>query len=447
MFRKLLIANRGEVAVRVLQTCRRLGIQAVAVTTDADQDLSWLKDADEVVNLGDRRAYLDSDRLLDAAAQTSCSAVHPGWGFLSENPTFAARCQADRLRFVGPSSASMRQMADKAQARDTMRALGLPPVPGGEGVLDSPEDAARFASEHGYPILLKAVAGGGGRGMRIVRSAGEVDAAFEAATAEAVGGFGDGRLYVERLVENARHIEFQILSDGQNVQVLGERECSIQRRHQKLLEETPSPALAGESGAALRERISAQVIHAVQALGYQGAGTIEMLLTPEGELYFMEMNTRLQVEHTVTEMVTGLDLVEAQLRIAANGPLPDAVSAQGHSIQCRINAESVSNDFRPAPGRLSKLVLPEGEGIRVDTHLRQGDPVSPHYDSLVAKVIAYGPDRATAIARMDAALATMVIEGVPSTIELHRSILAHPDFVAGRVTTGFLEQELERILS
>jgi len=341
----------------------------------------------------------------------------------------------------------MRQMADKAQARDTMRALGLPPVPGGEGVLDSPEDAAHFASKHGYPILLKAVAGGGGRGMRIVRSAGEVDAAFEAATAEAVGGFGDGRLYVERLVENARHIEFQILSDGQNVQVLGERECSIQRRHQKLLEETPSPALSGESGAALRDRVSAQVIGAVRALGYQGAGTIEMLLTPEGELYFMEMNTRLQVEHTVTEMVTGLDLVEAQLRIAANGPLPEAVSPRGHSIQCRINAESVSDDFQPAPGLLSKLVLPEGEGIRVDTHLRQGDPVSPHYDSLVAKVIAYGPDRATAIARMDAALAAMVIEGVPSTIELHRSILSHPDFVAGRVTTGFLEQELERILS
>jgi acetyl-CoA carboxylase biotin carboxylase subunit len=313
-------------------------------------------------------------------------------------------------------------------------------------VLSGPAAAQAFAQTHGYPVLLKAVAGGGGRGMRIVREAAGVESAYEEAAAEALGGFGDGRLYVERLVEGARHIEFQILGDGRSVRVLGERECSIQRRHQKLLEETPSPALADGAGAELRSRIEAQLEQVIGALGYRGAGTVEMLLAPEGALYFMEMNTRLQVEHTVTEMVTGLDLVACQLQIAANGPLPDPVVPQGHAIQCRINAEDVAQDFRPTPGRLERFRLPEGEGIRVDTHLREGDPVSPHYDSLLAKLIAHGPDRATAIARMDAALAAMEVEGVPTTIGLHRGILAHPDFQAGRVSTGFLEQNLERII-
>lgn len=423
-----------------------MGIEAVAVTTDADADLQWLTDADEVVNLGDRRAYLDADALLAAGDASSCSAVHPGWGFLSENPTFAARCDVSRLRFVGPSSATMRKMADKAEARSTMSGLGLPPVPGGEGVLKDAQEAGAFADAHGFPVLLKAVAGGGGRGMRIVRSADEMQEAFDAASAEALSGFGDGRLYVERLVENARHIEFQVLADGRVAQVLGERECSIQRRHQKLLEETPSPALADAAGLALRDAVSEKVARAVSALGYRGAGTIEMLLAPEGALYFMEMNTRLQVEHTVTEMVTGLDLVEAQLRIAANGPLPAQVEPKGHSIQCRINAEDVYNDFQPTPGRLEVFRLPQGEGVRVDTHLREGDSVSPHYDSLLAKVITHGPDRATAIHRMVAALADMEVQGVPTTIPLHQAILAHPDFVAGQISTGFLERELGGLL-
>jgi acetyl-CoA carboxylase biotin carboxylase subunit len=447
VFRKLLIANRGEVGARVLRTCKRMGIATVAIATDADADLQWLGEADEVIQLGDRRAYLDQDALLAAGAATQCSAVHPGWGFLSENPSFAARCSAARLRFIGPSSGAMRRMADKAQARETMRSLGLAPVPGGEGVLDGPDEALRFAQTHGFPVLLKAVAGGGGRGMRIVRSADQVEPAYAEASAEALGGFGDGRLYVERLIENARHIEFQVLGDGRSAIVLGERECSIQRRHQKLLEETPSPALSGESGQALRARIEAQIADVVGSLGYLGAGTVEMLLTPEGELYFMEMNTRLQVEHTVTEMVTGLDLVEAQLRIAANGPLPEVGVPTGHAIQCRINAEDVENHFQPTPGKLVRFRLPQGEGIRVDTHLSEGDSVSPHYDSLIAKVIAHGPDRATAIARMDAALADMEVEGVPTTIGLHRGILAHPDFQSGEISTAFLERELEQILS
>jgi len=442
MFRKVLIGNRGEVGARVLRTCRDLGIQTVAVATDADADLQWLSGVDEVVGIGDRRAYLDPDTILAVAQRTHCSAVHPGWGFLSENATFAARCEASGITFIGPSSATMRRMADKAEARDTMRTLGLPPVPGGQGVLRSAGDAAAFGEEFGYPVLLKAVSGGGGRGMRIAREPSALSDAFDSATAEALGAFGDGRLYVERLIEDARHIEFQVLGDGRDVIVLGERECSMQRRHQKLLEETPAVGL----DASTRSKVAEQVAGVVRDLGYRGVGTIEMLLAPDGALFFMEMNTRLQVEHTVTEMVTGLDLVAAQLRVAVNGPLPEVPTPSGHAIQCRINAENVAEGFRPTPGTLTRLKVPTGEGVRVDTHLREGDQVSPHYDSLIAKVIVLRPDRATAIARMDEALGQMEIEGVPSTIDLHRGILAHPEFRAGRITTGFVERELERIL-
>jgi len=453
MFRRILVANRGEVAARVIRTCRHLGIEVVAVATDADLELSYLSLADAVVPLGDRRAYLDPAALVAAAEAERCSAVHPGWGFLSENPTFAAMCEAARLSFIGPDSATMRRMADKAEARRTMAALGVAPVPGSEGALGDADAALDAAHQVGLPVLLKAVAGGGGRGMRRVYAFDQVAAAFQDASAEARSAFGDGRMYLERLIQRGRHIELQILGDGTRALVLGERECSVQRRHQKLIEESPSCALT----PAQRAEIVQTVGKAVATLGYRGAGTIEMLMDEHGRLWFMEMNTRLQVEHTVTEAVTGLDLVHWQLRIAANEDLPEhldglvsdggGVGGGGHAIECRINAEDPFQDFRPVPGAITRLVLPQGEGIRVDTHLSQGDRVSPHYDSMIAKVIAHGADRAQAIARMQAALAELVVEGVPTTTPLHRAVLAHPRFQGGAYDTRFLEEALPELLT
>ncbi len=427
----------------MLRTCRRLGIQTVAVAADVDADLSYLSQADAVARIGDRRAYLDPERLVDAALEHRCSALHPGWGFLSENPTLAAICASARVRFIGPDSSSMRLMADKAEARRTMAALGLPPIPGSRDPLVDLHDAQAQAERIGYPVLLKAVSGGGGRGMRRVRTAAELPAAFAEASAEAEAAFADARLYMERLVEAGRHIELQVLGDGRRALVLGERECSVQRRHQKLVEESPSPVLDPPT----RERISAQAARAVAALGYQGAGTIEMLRDPDGAVWFMEMNTRLQVEHTVTELVRRVDLVEWQLRIAANHELPDGPDpwpARGHAIECRINAERVEADFQPVPGPLLRLRLPEGDGVRVDTHLAQGDRVSPHYDSMIAKLIAWGEDRTQALARMDGALAALEVEGVPTTRDLHRAVLRHPRFQAGDYDTAFLEEAMAR---
>jgi acetyl-CoA carboxylase biotin carboxylase subunit len=446
MFRRILIGNRGEVAARVIRTARRMGIETVAVCSDVDADLSYLRAADAVANIGGRRSYLDADAIIDAALDHRCTAVHPGWGFLSENPSFAARCEAARVTFVGPRSATMRRMADKAEARQTMLDNGLRPIPGSEGVVASVGAAEAAADQIGYPVLIKAVSGGGGRGLRIVRDRADLSDAFDSAAAEALGAFGDPRLYMERLVENAHHIELQVMGDGQTTAVLGERECSIQRRHQKLLEETPSPALMSADGAALRADVIDQVSRAVSGLRYRGAGTIEMLLTEAGELFFMEMNTRLQVEHTVTEAVTGVDLVEHQLRVAANQPLGTFPAPSGHAIQCRINAEDPADRFRPSPGRITGLTLPDGEGIRVDTHLAEGDVVSPHYDSMIAKVIAHGPDRMTAIQRMTVALAQLRISGVHTTVALHQALLAHPQFIRGDTTTAFLETELDRLL-
>ncbi len=446
MFRRILIANRGEVAARVLRTCRRLGVQAVAVTTTADRDLSYLAGADEVVEIGGPRAYLDQDAILDAARRTRCAAVHPGWGFLAENATFAARCEALGLTFIGPTSATMRAMADKARARRTMRALGLPPVPGTDRALPDVDAALRAAEEVGYPVLLKALAGGGGRGMRAVRGPAELREAWTAASAEAQSAFGDGSLYLEHLVEHARHVEFQVLGDGRHVVVLGARECSVQRRHQKLVEEAPVPGLAADALRVLAERVAG----ACRAIRYRGAGTVEMLA--EGEhpdpdrVWFLEMNTRLQVEHTVTEEITGLDLVEEQLRIAANEPLrrrfegASFVPGEGHALECRLTAEDPEHDLRPVPGTLRRLRWPEGEGVRVDTHLAEGDAVSPFYDSLLAKLVTRGPDRAAAIARMEAALDALVVEGVPTVAPVLRRVLAHPDFRAGRWDTGRLER-------
>ena len=435
MFRRILIANRGEVATRVLRTCKRLGIEVVAAVADPDADLQWLAEVDAVARIGGPRAYLDADAIIAAAREHRCSAVHPGWGFLSENTRFATRCEAARITFIGPTPSAIRRMGDKAVAKATMKALGLPLIPGSDGALSDVAEAARVAEQVGYPVLLKARSGGGGRGMRRVYAPDQLAPAFFEATAEAESAFGDGALYLEKLIEAGRHIEFQIMGDKHgNLVHLGERECSVQRRHQKLLEESPSPAVT----SAQRLQVGAMVADACRRAGYHGAGTVEMLRDEAGNLYFMEMNTRLQVEHPVTEMVTGLDLVELQLRVACNEVVRPAYAATGHAIECRINAEDPDQDFRPAPGRVSALVLPVGDGVRVETHLRGGDTISPQYDSMIAKVIVHAADRPGAIAAMDAALSAMRVEGVPTTIALHRRILADARFRSGSYDTSFL---------
>lgn len=437
MFRRILIANRGEVAARVLRTCRRLGIEVVACATDPDADLAWLVEADAVARVGGRTGYLDMDALLAAARAHSCSALHPGWGFLSENALFATRCEAERVRFIGPTPAAIRAMGDKSVAKDTMKRMGLPLIPGSDGPVADAAEARRIADAIGYPVLLKARSGGGGRGMRRVGSADEVEAAFSQASVEAHSAFGDGALYLEKLIERGRHIEFQVMGDTYgNLVCLGERECSVQRRHQKLIEESPSPGVSPETRAAM----SARVAEACARAGYIGAGTVEMLRDEAGNLYFMEMNTRLQVEHPVTEMVTGVDLVEQQLRVAAHQRLALAPVASGHAIECRINAEDPDRGFQPAPGRVNVLEFPTGDGIRVDTHLRAGDVISPHYDSLIAKIITHGPDRASAISRMEAALRATRVDGVPTTIPLHLRVLANAEFRAGTYDTGLLDR-------
>ena len=432
MFRRVFVANRGEVAERVVRTCRRMGITPVVAVSDADAGAAWLADV-EVARIGGPRAYLDADAILEAARASQCSALHPGWGFLSENAEFAARCEQSRIRFVGPSPTAIRTFGDKAVAKSTMKALGLPLIPGSDGSLMDVADAMQSAERTGYPVLLKARSGGGGRGMRRVDSPDQLAGAFAEATAEATSAFGDGALYLEKLIVSGRHIEFQVLGDRHgNVTHLGERECSVQRRHQKLIEESPSPVLQ----AAERASVGAQVVEACRRGGYFGAGTVEMLRDEAGDLYFMEMNTRLQVEHPVTEMVTGLDLVELMLRVAANEVVRPDVAASGHAIECRINAED--SHFRPVPGRVDRLRLPSGEGIRVDTWLREGDRIPPQYDSMVAKVIAHGPDRVTAIRRMEAALRELVVEGVPTSVPIHLRVLGSDRFRSGQYDTSFL---------
>ncbi|MSP55765.1 MAG: ATP-grasp domain-containing protein [Myxococcales bacterium] len=445
MFRCIFIANRGEVAARVARTCKRLGIRVVAGVTEPDRALGWLQPeaglVDEVALLGGRQGYLDADAILNAARAHHCAALHPGWGFLSENARFATRCEAERISFIGPSPASIRAMGDKSVAKETMKRLGMPLIPGSDGPVESVSEALEAADRIGYPVLLKARSGGGGRGMRRVAGPGELSEAFSQASAEALSAFGDGAVYLERLIERGRHVEFQVLGDAfGNVVCLGERECSVQRRHQKLVEESPSPGL----DPARRQSVMSQVTAACVRAGYRGAGTVEMLMDEHGALYFMEMNTRLQVEHPVTELCTGVDLVEWQLRIAAGEPLPvewlrDGVPVSGHAIECRINAEDPADAFRPAPGRVRRLVFPVAPGLRVDTHLVTGDTISPHYDSLIAKLIVHAPDRRGAIAAMDAALGALEIEGVPTTAALHRQILADPRFVAGAYDTSLLD--------
>jgi acetyl-CoA carboxylase biotin carboxylase subunit len=447
MFRKILIANRGEIAVRVICACKDLGIRTVAVYSEADRHSLHVRFADEAVCIGPAKSslsYLDIPKVISAAEITNVDAVHPGYGFLSENADFAEVCDLSGIKFIGPKPEVIREMGLKQRARAIMEQAGVPILPGSRGVLSSSEEALTLAAEIGYPVMLKAAAGGGGRGMRIVRSDAELPALLAQAQAEAAASFSCGDVYLEKLLEAPRHIEFQILADEHgHVEILGERECSIQRRHQKLLEESPSPCVSAE----LRERISENLRVAMKSIGYTNAGTVEFLMDENRKLYFIEVNARIQVEHPVTEFVTGLDLVKAQIRIAAGEPLGDIltkpVALSGHAIECRINAEHPET-FAPSPGRITGLNLPGGIGVRVDTAAYTDSVISPYYDSLVAKLITHGKDRDEAIQRMKRALSMFVIEGIQTTIALHEEILADDHFVAGDFDTTFLAKMRER---
>ena len=449
MLKRVLIANRGEIALRVIRACRELGIETVAVYSTADESALHAQLATRALCIGPARAadsYLNQDALLSAAKAAGCDAIHPGYGFLSENPEFADRCTAAGLKYIGPSGDVIRRMGSKAAARTLAQEAGVPVVPGSDGPLKDVQQARALADQVGYPVLLKASAGGGGRGMRQVNAPEELESAYQAAQAEAVACFGDGEMYLEKLVLNPRHIEFQIMADTQgHVVHLGERDCSIQRRRQKLIEESPSRALGPE----LRERMGAAAVAAAKAAGYVGAGTVEFVLAPNGEFYFIEVNTGIQVEHPVTELVTGIDLVKEQLRVAAGLPLSfsqEDVKVSGHAIECRINAENPEEGFRPCPGRTEFLHLPGGPGVRVDTALYTGYEVPPFYDSLVAKVLAWAPTRLEAIRRMRRCLEELVIEGYPTNASLAHLIMYDPQFVKGSYDTGYLDQNLEGLL-
>jgi acetyl-CoA carboxylase, biotin carboxylase subunit len=443
MFRKILIANRGEIALRVICACKDLGIKTVAVYSEADRHSLHVRFADEAICIGppkSSRSYLDVASVISAAEITDVEAIHPGYGFLSENADFAEVCELSGIKFIGPRPDVTRQLGLKQRARTIMQAAGVPILPGSLGVLNSTEEALRLAADISYPVMLKAAAGGGGRGMRIVRSESELPAMLVQAQAEAAAAFSSGDVYMEKLVQSPRHIEFQILADEHgNVEVLGERECSIQRRHQKLLEESPSPSVARE----LRNRISENLRSAMAVIGYSNAGTVEFLMDEDKNLYFIEVNARVQVEHPVTEFVTGVDIVKSQIRIAAGERLHEIlsgpVSVNGHAIECRINAEHPET-FAPSPGRITALNLPGGIGVRVDTAAYTDSIIPPYYDSLVAKLIAHGKDRSEAIQRMKRALSMFVIEGIQTSIPLHERILSDEDFVAGRFDTGYLSR-------
>ena len=450
MFQRVLIANRGEIAVRIMRACREMGIDTVTVYSTADADAIHVQLADQSVCIGPAKAadsYLNVDALLTVARDTGCDAIHPGYGFLSENAEFAQRCADQGLAFIGPSAQVIRTMGNKAAARALMQQHNVPVVPGSDGPVDTAEQAKEIAQAIGYPVLVKASAGGGGRGMRRVDQPEELVAKFQEARAEALACFGDGQLYLEKLILNPKHIEFQILADRHgNVVHLGERDCSIQRKNQKLVEESPSKALSPE----LRERMGQAAVTAAKAAGYENAGTIEFVLDQEGNFYFIEMNTRIQVEHPVTEMVTGLDLVREQLRIAAVLPLSvsqEDVVLRGHALECRINAENPAKGFQPSPGTTTFLHFPGGPGVRVDSLLYNGYAVSPYYDSLVAKVIVHAPTRLAAIRRMRRCLEEMIIEGYPTTADFCHLILHHPDFVKGRYDTGFLAAHQDELLN
>jgi len=442
MFRKILVANRGEIALRVLSACKELDIRTVAVYSEADRHALHVRFADEAICIGPPRSsdsYLNIPQVISAAEVANVDGIHPGYGFLSENANFAEVCEASHITFIGPSPALIRMMGEKDRARAEMRAAGLPIIPGSDGVVPDEAAAKKAAAEIGLPLMIKAAEGGGGRGMRVVRTKRELIPAFLTARAEAEQAFGSPNVYMEKLIERPRHIEFQVLGDRHgNVIHLGERECSLQRRHQKVLEESPSMAL----DAATRDRIGCHVVQALRKLGYSNAGTVEFLRDDSGRLYFIEMNARVQVEHPVTEMVTQVDIVKAQIRVAAGQSLEDAVGSfqpRGHAIECRINAED-PDTFAPSPGRITAFRVPGGPGIRVDTAAYADAVIPPYYDSLIAKLVAHGRDRAEAVARMAGALDGFVVEGIKTTIPLHKRILAEPEFIAGKIDTHFLER-------
>jgi acetyl-CoA carboxylase biotin carboxylase subunit len=442
MFRKILIANRGEIALRILGACKELGVRTVAVYSEADRNSLHVRFADEAICIGpppSSQSYLNIPQVISAAEIANVDAIHPGYGFLSENANFAEVCAASHITFIGPAPDVIRMMGEKDRARAEMSAAGLPIIPGSPGIVPDEAAAKKIAAEIGLPLMIKAAEGGGGRGMRVVRTKGELIAAFQTARTEAQHGFGSPNVYMEKLIERPRHIEFQVLGDRHgNVIHLGERECSIQRRHQKVLEESPSTVVDQKT----RQRIGRQVVGALRKVGYAGAGTVEFLREASGGLYFIEMNARIQVEHPVTEMVTGVDLVKSQIRLAAGERLADVVGpveARGHAIECRINAEDPES-FTPSPGHIRTFRVPGGPGIRVDTAAYADAVIPPYYDSLVAKLIAHGTDRAEAIVRLQQALDGFVVEGIKTTIPLHKRILADPDFAAGRYDTHFLER-------
>ena len=442
---KLLIANRGEIALRIIRTCRELGIQTVAVYSTVDQNALHVQLADEAVCVGDPpsgRSYLNIPNIIAAATSRGADAIHPGYGFLAENDRFAEICSAHGLIFVGPSPESIRSMGDKSTAKATMQRVGVPTIPGSEGLLESVEEAASLAGAMGYPVMIKATAGGGGRGMRLVGSADELEGLFKAAQGEAEAAFGNPGLYMEKFIDRPRHVEVQILADrfGKVVH-LGERDCSIQRRHQKLLEEAPSPGLDPET----RRRMGEAAVAAAQSIGYEGAGTVEFLLDSNGGFYFMEMNTRIQVEHPVTEVVTGVDLIAQQLSIAAGEPLAlqqEQIQLRGHAIECRINAEDPRHGFRPSPGTISGWLPPGGPGVRIDSHVYTGYDIPPFYDSLIGKLIIWAEDRPAALLRLRRALSECAVIGVPTTIDFHLALLERPEFQNARVHTKFVEQEM-----
>lgn len=449
-FNKILIANRGEIALRILRTCEELGIGTIAVHSTVDRNALHVQLADEAVCIGEAassKSYLNIPNIIAAALTRNASAIHPGYGFLAENARFAEICADHHIAFIGPSPDSIRAMGDKSTAKETMQRVGVPTIPGSDGLLTDVEAAAKVAADIGYPVMIKATAGGGGRGMRLVRDAADLEKLFLAAQGEAEAAFGNPGLYLEKFIERPRHVEFQILADAYgNVVHLGERDCSIQRRHQKLLEEAPSPALS----ATLRQKMGDAAVKVAQAIGYIGAGTVEFLVDATGNFYFMEMNTRIQVEHPVTEMVTGLDLIAEQIRIAQGEALrfrQEDIQLRGHAIECRINAEDPEYNFRPNPGRITGYLPPGGPGVRVDSHVYTDYEIPPYYDSLIGKLIVWGATREEAIARMQRALRECAITGLPTTLSFHQLMLQMPEFLRGELYTNFVEQVmLPRIL-
>ncbi|GHE60266.1 MULTISPECIES: acetyl-CoA carboxylase biotin carboxylase subunit [Roseivirga] len=440
MFKKILIANRGEIALRVIRTCKEMGIKTVAVYSTADKDSLHVRFADEAVNIGpapSNQSYLKIPHIISAAEITNADAIHPGYGFLSENAEFSRVCAEYGIKFIGASPDMIDKMGDKATAKATMKAAGVPTIPGSDGLLSSVEEGIKLSNEMGYPVILKATAGGGGRGMRIVKSDKEFQKAWDDAKMESAAAFGNDGLYLEKFVEEPRHVEIQVVGDSTGRAChLSERDCSIQRRHQKLVEETPSPAITQE----IRDKMGAAAIKAAEAIGYEGAGTIEFLLDKHGDFYFMEMNTRIQVEHPITEEVTDFDLIKEQIKVAAGIPISGKnYYPKLYAMECRINAEDPAHGFRPSPGKITNLHLPGGHGVRVDSHVYAGYSIPPNYDSMIAKLIVSGQSREEVIVRMKRALEEFVIEGIKTTIPFHIKLMEDEGFKSGNFTTKYLE--------